>query len=681
MSAHSWHDAHIKRARVSFARALYLTLGTFLALFVLFHLASALYVSSIATSSSDALKAGIAQELAYLKEQGDAVAANDSVAIQLLEDNTDVLLSILKEEQAARSIGQIAVVNTEGVLVSRTRKVGVQGDNLFLTSAEGRVVARGESVESIGQSILDPRQIRLSTGRPITSRGRMVGGLFAIQLIDDAYATHFRDTHLPGGTEVLFYNKEFGIYGGSITESPTRLLIDSYFNSGSTWVKDAASNKTISFADGRFYLVENTVFPGLEESSAGALLLIPRYDISNITHMVTALLTLGIFIFLALWQHYLRPRGEEWGWRYWVLLACVSIPVVILALLALRLQTMGYLKLERIPYTLYNSTLRLQPEFGIYDMDFEQRFSIIADTGDEAINAVQIRLLFDPAAVEVMALEAATSTCAYVIENTVDAVAGRADLSCVLLQSGGERGSLRIADVVVTPKRPGGFTLSFDSTETKVLASDGLGTNVLRLAQSGSYRADVFDLDISASSTSVGRSFVLFSPTHPNQSRWYNHDVARFVWRGRLDAVYRYGFDSSPDTVPGNAHTVQGTEVTVPLPGDGLFYLHLQLVNGGPVVHYAVRADRTPPSITDMQLSSDQVVAGDVVRFTFAAEDVGSGVQQNYYVDVGNHLFLPIGSQLFIPFLEAGNQQVKLRVYDNAGNYSEQSRTIHVAAP
>ena len=81
-----------------------------------------------------------------------------------------------------------------------------------------------------------------------------------------------------------------------------------------------------------------------------------------------------------------------------------------------------------------------------------------------------------------------------------------------------------------------------------------------------------------------------------------------------------------------------------------------------------------------MDLSAERVVAGDVVRFSFLAEDSGSGIQRNYYVDLGNHLFLPIGPQLFIPFLEAGEQKVVLRVYDDAGNYSEALKTIEVEA-
>jgi hypothetical protein len=154
--------------------------------------------------------------------------------------------------------------------------------------------------------------------------------------------------------------------------------------------------------------------------------------------------------------------------------------------------------------------------------------------------------------------------------------------------------------------------------------------------------------------------------------------TAHFVWYGKSDAVYKYAFDSNPDTVPSEEHTTQGTKVDVPVPGDGIYYFHLQLASGGPIAHYRLQSDMTPPSIISIHLSTDTVTVGDVVRFVFDAEDKESGVQSNYYVDLGDHLFLPIGKQLFVPFLNSGDQKVTLRVFDDAGNYTEKTQIIHV---
>jgi hypothetical protein len=204
------------------------------------------------------------------------------------------------------------------------------------------------------------------------------------------------------------------------------------------------------------------------------------------------------------------------------------------------------------------------------------------------------------------------------------------------------------------------------------------------MSQGGSYTIDNFNsslLDEPGVGTLSGQSFVVFSSSHPNQSRWYNSRVAHFVWHGKPNDVYAYTLDSDPLAVPSDEHTVRGTSVDVPLPGDGVFYFHLRALSGKSVAHYRVQVDTTPPNIVSIHLSSDRIVAGDVVRLSFDAQDSGSGVQLNYYVDLGSHLFLPVGSQLFVPFISAGDQKVTLRVYDNAGNYAEKTQIIHVDKP
>lgn len=680
MTHYFWRDPHTIRTGKSLLKALYIAIGSFVFLFALFHIIGSLYVSSIAQKSHKAFKAGIASDLAYLKEQGDSVANNALLQEYLLKKDSKKLIDILQIERTTRSIGLMGVANSEGIIIGRTKSTKNLGDNVFLTSVVGRFVSQKKSVESVEATVgFDPKQLYLTTGRPIMHGDTMIGALFANYLTDNVYATRFRDTYLYPGVEVLFYTKNLGVYGQSFSNPTLQALVNSYFNSGSEWIENGSSGDTVSFGDGRMFLVENITFPGLEGSPGGALLFIPRQDISNVTNLITAVLTLIIFAFFALRYHH-NSYGEAHGWRYYILFTCISILLFISTFFVLEIKKVGFLELKRIPYILYNSTLRIQPEFGVFDIGFEQSFSIFVDTGDESINSVEIGLVFDPTMVEIKNIDLTNSKCSYVIENKIEPSIGKAHIACVILKSKGENGSLKIADVTVVPLRTGTFTLAFDTNETKVLAHDGLGTNVLRAAQSGSYRVDKFNsvLSTTDSTQDTGRSFVLFSPTHSNQSRWYNHTDAHFVWRGKPDAVYVYAFDNLPETIPSKAHTVQDSKITLPIPGDGIFYFHLQLASGGPVAHYKLQSDMTAPSIVSMRLSEEKIFKGDIVRFSFEAKDSGSGIQKNYYVDLGNHLFLPIGSQLFVPFLETGDQKVTLRVYDGANNYSEKTQIIHV---
>jgi hypothetical protein len=616
-----------------------------------------------------AFNVGIAQDKAYLKEQGDIISKNYTLINSLLNKDRNSLLEILKNEKDKRSIGLMGLADSEGVIIGRTLTVGKYGDNVFLTAPAGRVVAQGKSVQSIELSSFN-NQIFMTTARPVMQDTTMIGALFANYLLDDTYTATFKNKYVSAGTEIVFYTKTYGVYGNSFTDPTTRKLVDSYFNTGSSWIKDGDSGKTIDFGDSRSYIVENVVFPGLEQSPGGALIFIPRKDISNFANTITAFFTFLVFLLLAL-RHHIHTPSEERGWRYYLIVSIFALIVFVLTFFILRTQNSGRLRLERIPYVLYNSTIHFQPESGIYNIGTEQHFSVVVDTGDEPINVVQIALKFDPDAVEMTSLNASTSTCSYIAENAINQEAGTASLVCGILNSKEGQQSISIADVTLVPRRIGTANLSFDTQETKILANDGLGTNVLRTSQDGSYRFDNF-------STSTGISFVVFSPTHPNESRWYNQKVAHFIWMGKTDAVYHYTLDTSPDTVPTNDHTLKGSSADITIPGDGIYYFHLQLVSGGPVAHYRIKSDMTPPTILAMNSSQSTIVEGDVVRFSFDAQDTVSGIQHNYYIDLGNHLFLPIGQQLFVPFLEAGNQKVTLRVYDSAGNYSEKSQIVHV---
>lgn len=675
---HSWNDKHIIRSTKTFLKALYFTVGTFLFLFLFFRIGGALYISYIASKMVDIFEEGIKTDLEYLKIQGNAIANNKLLQQHLVDEDSDKLIELTKKEVAVRGVGLIGVINNEGVLLSRTKSVGSLGNNAFLTTPHGRELDKSGSVSSIEISGFNPTQLLMTTGRRVLQNGNVIGALFVNHLMDDVYATRFRDTYLDNGTEIIFYTKDFGVYGNSFTDPEIRNLINSYFNIGSEWIQHGVSGKTITLKGNTYYLLENIVFSGLEQSPGGAIVFVPRYDISRITNIVVVIITLLTFIFLSSRYHQ-HFRGEEHGCRYYVVFAFVSLPVFALTFIILQLHSVGFLRIERVPHTPYNSTLRIQPEFGVYNLGFEQKFSVFVDTGDESVNAIQIGLLFDPKAVEVKALEVATSTCSYIIKNQIDKDKGKIDFACAILKSDGETGSFRVVDLIVNPLQTGTFSLTFDDMDTQVLAGDGLGTNVLRMAQAGSYRVADFYVSKSKNATTTTQlePLVIFSPTHPNKARWYNLDKASFVWRGKTDQVYKYAFDNLSDTVPSKEY-VQGNSITLPISGDGVLYFHLQSVLGGDIVHYRLQADLTPPLIVAIDTSHQTIMVGDVVRFSFEAKDTGSGVQQNYYVDLGNRLFLPIGPQLFVPFLEKGKQTVILRVYDGAGNYSEKSQVIDV---
>ncbi len=660
------------RTAKSLTFALYATLAFYAIVFVTVHIAGTFYNEQKAENERHKLSAGLTKDTARLMLAGDTIATHDSIISALNENNRTKLLAELKRELAVYPIGLMGVADKYGVVLARTLSPSKYGDNVFLTAPAGRVVSTGKPVSSIEMSGF-ANQLFMTTARPVKNGGTMIGALFANYLLDNQYAAYFQETYMSPSTKVVFYTKNYGVYGNGFAGTPQEKIIESYFTTGSEWIASGLSGKTVFFDDGSSYIVENVIFPGLETSPGGALLFIPRADTTTKASIIIASITLLFFICLAIRIH--RKHREIRGPKYYRTLIIFSIPVFVLVFITFSLQNTNRTILRHVPYTLYNSTMHLQPNSGIYNIGSEQSFDISVETGDEAINAVQARLTFDPKAVTVKEISTTGSVCTYVIEDSIDPIAGTIDFSCAIIGDKGGQETARIATIITAPRTVGSFDLRFDDSHSKVLANDGLATNVLRTTENGSYRVGDFDL------TGVDknkRAFMVYSPTHPNQGRWYSNPTASFTWIGKTDAVYRYAFDTNPTTQPTNAETVTGNKATIDIPGDGIFYFHLQLTDGGPIAHYRIQADQTPPTISALRASQTEIMAGDVVRFNFNAIDTGSGVQKNYYIDLGNHLFLPAGAQLYIPFVESGNQKITLRVYDGAGNYSEKSEVISV---
>lgn len=282
------------------AKTFFVTLGVFVFLYVFFHTLDRLYVFSVAEKNINAFHYGIDNDLHYLKERGDEVAQSSLVIKSLLDKDSVALTTYLKAEREHRGIGLMGVTNSNGVIIGRTKTSNKRGDNAFLTNPVGAVVAEGRSAASVEAPIgFGPRQIFLTTGRPIFFEGKMIGALFANYLTDDIYARRFKYMYLPKGSEIAFYHKKDGVYGVSFTDEDLSGEVRKYFDTRPSWLRGELSNEIVKF-DEKIYLIENIVFPGLNASPGGALLFIPRKNTDSTARGVTILITslvLGYFGF------------------------------------------------------------------------------------------------------------------------------------------------------------------------------------------------------------------------------------------------------------------------------------------------------------------------------------------------------------------------------------------------
>lgn len=618
--------------------------------------------------AQEALQQGIAMEKEQLITQGDAFAKNVELKKGIRNQDSYEVLTILNSLNTT-NIGGVAVADKNGTIFSRTRTSLGRGDNAFVVGPLGReLVQRGEPVFAIERSGLDPSQLIISSARYIFDGTENLGAMFTTDFMDDAYAVRFKEKYLPSGVEVLFYVHKNGIYGQSITDPEVREIVKKYFYPDSDWIAQGKgkTNTVVRFPNGKSYAVINTVFPGLTYSPGGALLFVPVYDFLPIARLLLVLLPLALGIWILICHRCMRRKTDVKYHHHHSLLVLIVLGTGLFLLSRLLIPIAEpLLETETI---LYNSVLKLDPQTRVFDQSYVQSVAIKIDTGPEAINTIGVVLAYDPAFLKIKDISETLSVCEQVIESSIDTEKGEIRFSCIIANPGFS-GPGTVATLSFTALKPGDFSLRF-LPETQVLANDGLGTDVLRIAMDGGY---------TATSLSDAGSVSAFSPTHPNQGQWYSNPTADFTWGGSTDAQYAYAFDSAATTTPSGEQVVSGQKISVTAPSDGIFYFHLAPLEGDlPARHYKVQIDTTPPANILIRSSSVTVKSGEVARLELEATDTGSGLQKNFYLAINSSLFLPSEPSVYVPFTTPGRNTLKVRAYDNAGNVSEQQMDIQV---
>ncbi len=639
-----------------------------------------LYSKHLDTRGLKAFDRGLASELHHLTTQGDLIAQNELLQRYMRDDDPYKILTVLNAERERRSIGLMGVADNRGIIISRTRSSSSRGENTFLISPQGRAVAAGGRPASIEVSSFDPTQVLMTTGRQIASGTSTIGALFANNLLDNTYARSFKEKYLFDGLQVVFYTKGYGIYGSSFDDETSR-IIRSHFNVDSDWIQRERTGDVVKIGTDTYYRVHTIVFPGLEgDRLTGAIVFVPYYGYAFSIRLFVVILTLGVFSGIV-YRAY-RSTKKEYRNRYyiWSLITLAAVLIVIIYSVN-GASFVRYIALKKVPYILYNSTLRLQPEAGVFDLAFERPISILVDTGDESINALRIDASYDPTAVDIEDIDVSHSICDQYLEKEADVAAKEIRISCIVLPPGFSGSQGLVADIIFKPKKVGTARLEFDA-DTQVLANDGLGTNVLRRATGGGFRivSDSIVTQNPHASTTDPHMPIIFSPTHANPSRWYNAATMKMFWTSVGADAYLYTLDQATDTVPYAGTKTTGISAVVTAPFDGVFYFHVVPLFGstyGTVRHYKVMVDTTPPTDVSIRVSEESVSVGDVVRLEFSGRDSMSGLQDMMYVNINNNTFLPVGRQTYVPLVDIGQIPIRLRVYDKAGNFTEREKIIN----
>lgn len=582
-------------------------------------------------------------DLQYVFRSMGDVAVSSRIANLIEAKNVAEISSALHDVQAGYGLDAMTVTDGEGVVLARTQVASRSQDYIFQTTPYGLKIAEETPVVSIERGSNIP--LIMIAGYPVTDHGTMVGAVFGGYSIDDAYAHAFRNRYLTAGENLIFYSDQNGMVGTTFEASSTRSLLAAYFDTGSDWIQKGESNREVMI-EGKVYVVKNIVFPGLYGSPGGVLVLYPAGYTTEAA--LFSLIVALIFAFIVFYAHTRRESRKRHITEVTILIIC-SLIVFLVTFFIDQAQLYNHsIPVENPPYTIYNSTLAFNPIFAVWDESSEQQVAVEVSTGGESINAVEADVIYDPAEIHVADIITADSFCSpdMYLEKSIDNERGEVRVVCGLPSPGfsGQDGNVMTLDL--RPVQMGAVVLHF-ATDTQVLANDGLGTDVLRLATDGSYRI------VDESTVENGTSSVLvFSPTYPNSAQWYNEPNGLFTWVIHPGYNYSYALDHEPtvSTLVG-ASTTSADSVSLSGLTDGIYYFHIQPTKDGvfgDISNYKVMIDTTLPSKPVIKASATTVTEGQVIRLTFESEDKTSGLQSSYYIQLDDGVFLPAASPLFI---------------------------------
>ena len=307
--------------------------------------------------------------------------------------------------------------------------------------------------------------------------------------------------------------------------------------------------------------------------------------------------------------------------------------------------------------------------------------SVLVDTGGQAINAVAVDLSFPPALLQVVRPVPGSSFIAiWIVQPSFSNTKGNVHLEGGIPTPGLTSSAGNILTISFRSRGSGEARIKFGS-KCKVLANDGLGTNILKSSNNTTVNI--------ISKPPAGP--VISSPIHPDQNAWYSNRSPQFTWENNLGATeMSWNYDQNPTTKPDTQAESFSTVVSTTAKGDGIWYFHLRVRakgNWGDASHYTTQIDATPPAKFTPVIEPTRVPLDQHPVVTFMTTDATSGVD-HYEVkvealdnnDTATGFFTEQQSPYILPQLTSGKHRVTIRAFDKAGNITEGFANVTASA-
>lgn len=326
-----------------------------------------------------------------------------------------------------------------------------------------------------------------------------------------------------------------------------------------------------------------------------------------------------------------------------------------------------------------SAQLYVTPSAGSFEIGKSFKVVIRMST-EQAANAAEGTLRFDPLALQVQALSSAGGIFNLNVQQPeYSNSAGTVRFAGVILNPGFSGAGGNLLTITFKSIAKGQTGLSFGSGA--ILANDGKGTNILDGLGGATY--SIVELKTMpepaapAEQAPVGSLLPdVSSPTHPDQTLWYANNDPEFKWplpQG-VDGV-SYLVSAKAAANPGNesdgiASSVRFTDVA-----DGASYFHIKFhtkSGWGPIRHFAFNVDTHIPEPFKITRLDETDITNPNPKLSFVTTDAASGVAR-YAMKIGDGDWFavdeaPADHPYTMPHQAPGIRDVVVEAIDRAGN-------------
>jgi len=301
---------------------------------------------------------------------------------------------------------------------------------------------------------------------------------------------------------------------------------------------------------------------------------------------------------------------------------------------------------------------------------------VTVDTLGKVINNAESVVQFPTDLLEVVSIDNTSSIFSLWVENpSFSNVAGQVTFNGGIPNPGFQGSSGNVLSIVFRAKKVGTASVIF--LNSAVRENDGLGTDIL----SGKIGSEITIRDTQAK-PAVDFSFVMTSPSHPNQNAWYSKDDIEMSWTLPKSATaVKTLLGAHQNSEPTVYYDSPITKKNVPNVEDGTWYFHANYLADGvwsKTQHYRLQIDTASP--TDLSVRSEKDETGKVTLYLKAGDSL-SGID-HFTVAANGDKPISVKSNVNgeasveVPFARAGEHILNIAAYDKAGNYAEIKTTI-----